>query len=84
MYSKWINQVTSDEIRNFQDAQYMFVSKTLGKHLGFDIGDRRSLVVRLDKHLEIDHSFCFEERQERQAAAQRRAGTQLKEWFTAI
>lgn len=57
--------------------------RTLSRPYGFYIVDRSAPAVLLDVHLENQQTLHFDDVQEAQAAALRRAGTKSKDWLEA-
>ena len=76
-------RIVYDEIKNFQEARYVSASEAAWRLLGYTYVEREPLVVRLEVHLEGQHTVFYHEGNEVAAANRDKAGTKLTEWFEA-
>lgn len=74
---------TYDGIAQFQYARYVPVSEELWRLFEFELIYKNLFTVRLNAHLEKNHTVFFQKRQEGQATQQARPEIKATEWPAA-
>ena len=77
-------QVSIDEIKNYQDARYLSATEADWRLRGYSIVEHDPSVVRLEVHLEGEHIVYFNEGEENEAMRRsEEKRTKLMAWFNA-
>lgn len=65
-------KVVYDEIKKYQDARYVIASEAFWRLMGYEYVQREPPVIRLDLHLDGQHTVYFQEGNEAAANARQR------------